>query len=152
MKAKKKSKNQNKKNNSVGKPPFFKSPKELQEKINEYFDSCWIDKVVEVTDKEGTCTSTNSRYQNSPYTVAGLTLALGFSSRQSLLDYQSKKQYLDIIKKAKLKIEMNIEEFLIAGKNAAGPIFWLKNHAGYKDKQEVEHSGIINLESIVAGD
>jgi hypothetical protein len=36
---------------------------------------------------------------------------------------------------------MYVEENLVEGKNAAGPIFWLKNHAGYRDKQELEHTG-----------
>lgn len=121
-----------------GRPPKYKNPQDLQEKIKEYFDSCWIDKIIEVTDKDGKVTATNSRYQDRPYTVAGLAEFLGFATRQSLLDYDAKPEFLDIIKKAKLKIEMNIEELLVAGKNAAGPIFWLKNHAHYRDKQEVE--------------
>jgi hypothetical protein len=47
---------------------------------------------------------------------------------------------LGIIKRAKLKIEMNWEEQLFDGKGS-GPIFWLKNHAGYVDKQQSEISG-----------
>ena len=121
-----------------GRPPKYRTPQALQEKIDEYFESCWVDKVVEVTDKDGNVTATNSRYQNRPYTVAGLAWHLGFNSRQSLLNYDANKKFLDVIKKAKLKIEMNVEEFLVEGKNAAGPIFWLKNHASYRDKQEVE--------------
>jgi len=125
-----------------GRPPKFKKPQELEEKIKEYFESCWVDKVIETEDKEsGKITTTNIRYQDRPYTVAGLAEFLGFSSRQSLLDYDAKPEFLDIIKKAKLKIEMNVEEMLIQGKNQAGPIFWLKNHAGYRDKTEAEISG-----------
>lgn len=123
-----------------GRPPAYKTLRELQEKIEEYFDSCWIDKVVEVTDKEGNVTATNSRYQDRPYTVMGLILALGFNSRQSFSNYKNKPEFMDAIKKARSKIEMNIEEYLIGGKNAAGPIFWLKNNAEekYRDKQEHE--------------
>ena len=128
-----------------GRPPKYRTPQALQEKIDEYFESCWVDKVVEVTDKDGNVTATNSRYQNRPYTIMGLVLALGFISRQSLLDYcnrnEGKKQFADIIKAAKAKVEMNVEEYLLTGKSAAGPIFWLKNHGGYSDKQEVEHKG-----------
>jgi hypothetical protein len=134
-------KQDNKDKHPGGRPPFFKTPQELQEKINDYFDSCWVDKIIEVTDKEGNCTATNSRYQNRPYTIAGLAEYLGFCSRTSLLDYDAKMEFLNIIKKAKLKVEMNVEEFLLEGKNAAGPIFWLKNHADYKDKQEHEITG-----------
>ncbi len=126
-----------------GRPPKYNNVQELQAKIDEYFDSCWIDKIIEVTDKDGNCTATNSRYQNRPYTVMGLVFALGFVSRQSLLDYCKRSgQFSDTIKRAKTKIEMNVEEYLLEGKNAAGPIFWLKNNAEtkYQDKQELEHS------------
>lgn len=123
--------------NVGGRPPIFKTPQELETKIKEYFESCWIDKVVEITDKEGNVTTTNSRYQNQPYTIAGLASFLGFNSRQSLINYDTRKGFLDIIKKAKLKVEMNVEEYLLAGKNATGPIFWLKNHAHYADNQQV---------------
>jgi hypothetical protein len=125
------------KKNVGGRPLIFKTPQELETKIKEYFDSCWIDKVVEITDKEGNVTTTNSRYQNQPYTIAGLASYLGFNSRQSLINYDTRKGFLDIIKKAKLKVEMNVEEYLLAGKNATGAIFWLKNHAHYADNQQV---------------
>jgi hypothetical protein len=81
--------------------------------------------------------------------VAGLAEFLGFSSRQSLLDYDAKPEFLDIIKRAKLKIEMFIEEMLVTGKNPGGPIFWLKNHADYKDKTELEHSGALGIRQIL---
>ena len=40
-----------------------------------------------------------------PLTVTGLALALGFTTRQSLLDYQGRGAYKEIIEAAKLKIE-----------------------------------------------
>ena len=118
----------------TGRPALFKNVRELQEKIDEYFESCWIDKVVEVTDKEGNVTATNSRYQARPYTVMGLVLALGFNSRKSLSDYKAKPEFINAIKRARSKIEMNVEEALI---------FWLKNNAEekYRDKTELEHTG-----------
>lgn len=134
----------------AGRPLKFKSAKELQDKIDEYFDSCWVDKVIENTDKDGNCTMSTVRYQNEPYTVAGLAAYLGFHSRQSLLNYEGKPEFVDVIKKAKLKIEACWEAQLYDGKGS-GPIFWLKNHAGYRDKQEVAHTGTLTLEQIVAG-
>jgi hypothetical protein len=122
-----------------GRPPKFKNPQDLEAKIKEYFDSCWVDKVIETENKEtGETTTTNIRYQDRPYTVAGLASYLGFLSRQSMWDYEQKEKFSYLIKEARIKIEMNVEEQLISGKNAAGPIFWLKNHADYKDKQEVD--------------
>jgi len=122
-----------------GRPPKFNTPEEIQEKIQTYFDSCWVDKVTETTAKDGTVTMTTIRYQDRPYTVSGLALALDMTT-EGLREYGNKGEFSAIIKKAKLQITMCWEERL-DGKNAAGPIFWLKNHAGYTDKQEVEHSG-----------
>lgn len=122
-----------------GRPLTFKTPEALQEKIDAYFESCWTDRITQTTAPDGTITESNVRYQDRPYTVAGLAVFLGFASRQSLCDYNAKPKFLDIIKKAKLKIEMNVEEKLLDGKNATGAIFWLKNHADYRDKTEVDH-------------
>jgi len=126
-----------------GRPPKFPTPQDLQAKVDEYFESCWVDKVTEVTDKEtGNVTMSNVRYQDRPYTIAGLAYHLGMTT-QALRNYEAKDEFLCIIKRAKQKVEMNVEEQLIAGKSATGPIFWLKNHADYRDKleQDVNHKG-----------
>lgn len=129
-----------KKKHLGGRPPKYKTPQELQERIDAYFDSCWIDKVTEVTDKEGKCTMSTVQYQARPYTVAGLAFALDLTT-EGLREYGQKGEFSALIKRAKLKVEMYVEESLLEGKNAAGPIFWLKNHAQYRDKQELEHTG-----------
>jgi len=123
-----------------GRPPKFATPEELQAAVDAYFDSCWTEKITEATDtKTGVCTMSTVRYQSRPYTIMGLALALDLS-RQGLCEYADKGDFSDIVKKAKAKVEMNVEELLLDGKGT-GPIFWLKNHAGYKDQQEVKHSG-----------
>lgn len=135
-----------------GRPPKYKTPEELQAKVDEYFESCWVDKVTEATDKDGVCTMSTVRYQNRPYTVAGLALHLDMT-RETLCQYAKGGKFSDVIKRAKDKIVMNVEESLLWGKNATGPIFWLKNHAGYRDKQEqdinVNGSLIHKIERVV---
>jgi len=126
--------------NKGGRPPKYKTREELQAKIDEYFDSCWVDKITQVTDKDGNITESNVRYQNRPYTIMGLALALGMT-RETLCQYAKDGRFSDIVKKAKQTVEMYVEEMLLEGKNAAGPIFWLKNHAEYRDKTEQEHTG-----------
>lgn len=123
-----------------GRPPKYPTPELLQTAVDDYFESCWVDKVTENTDKDGNCTMSNVRYQQRPYTIAGLAYHLEMTT-QALRDYQAKDEFLCIIKRAKQKVEMNVEESLVEGKNATGPIFWLKNHAGYKDKHETELTG-----------
>ena len=133
-----------------GRPPFYKSLPELQEKIDAYFESCWVDKVIETITKDGTCTMSTVRYQQRPYTVMGLVLGLGFTTRQALANYAAKPEFMDAIKGARSKIEMNVEELMLEGKNAAGPIFWLKNNAEekYRDKTETEHT-ITSIEDVL---
>lgn len=123
-----------------GRPRKFTDPAEFERKIEEYFESCWVDKITEHTDKDGAVTMSTVRYQNRPYTVAGLALALNMT-RETLCQYVKDGEFSDIVKKAKQKIEMFVEEILLEGKNAAGPIFWLKNHASYTDKHIQEITG-----------
>ena len=103
-----------------GRPPKWTDPAKLQVLIDAYFDKC---------DKTG-----------KPYTITGLAVALD-TSRETLLDYGNKEEFSDTIKRAKVKIHKYAEEYLCSGKSATGAIFNLKNNWGWKDKQEVEHSG-----------
>lgn len=105
--------------NKGGSPPFYESNEELSSKIDEYFAS--------------------QELANEPITITGLALYLGFCSRQSFYDYEEREQFSYTIKKARLRIENNYEQHLFS-KAYPGAIFALKNF-GWKDKQEIEHSG-----------
>ena len=72
------------------------------------------------------------------YTISGLAYFLGFNSRSSFYEYENKVEFTDIIKKARLRIEMNYEENLI-DKACTGSIFALKN-MGWSDKTEIDHT------------
>lgn len=69
----------------------------------------------------------------------GLALHLGFSSRDSLNDYGKKPGFSDSVKKALLRIESKYEKAAFTARNAAGPIFALKNF-GWKDKTEIDQT------------
>ena len=103
-----------------GRPAKFTVPASMAEKIDGYFASLY--------DDDGTMVR--------PPTVAGLALALGFLDRSSISDYAAKDEYFPLIKKARLRIEA-FHEGRMSGQSPAGSIFWLKNHAGYADKQEL---------------
>jgi len=108
----------------VGRPPKYTTPEDLEAVFEAYF--------------------ARQDAEKRPYTVAGLCLAAGFSSRQSLYDYEGKEEYVDTIKRARLRIEEQLAEKLVAGQGmVAGPIFALKNHdpAHWRDKHETEVSG-----------
>ena len=123
-----------------GRPPKFKSKDEMQEKIDAYFEEC---KGKILTDDEGKVIT--DKYgqpviiDRKPLTVTGLALALGFSSRQSLLDYEAKKEFLDTITRAKARVE-EYTEMMLFDKNASnGAKFSLANNfEGWKDRKNVE--------------
>lgn len=123
------------KNKRIGRPPVFESKEELEKKIEEFFKSC-EGSVLEdetgkpVLDKYGNVIKIDER----PETVTGLALALGFKSRQSLIDYQGKAEFSDTITRAKLRCEKYAEERLYDRDGNGGARFSLQVNFGWKDK------------------
>ena len=81
---------------NMGRKLKFRSVKALQEKVDAYFEEC---------EKTG-----------EPLTVTGLALALD-TSRETLLNYQKRDGYGDVVRRAKMKIENAYEKRLIARGN-----------------------------------
>lgn len=115
--------------NKGGRPLKFKTPEELEAKIEAYYE--W------------------AKENKKHITVTGLAWFLD-TNRQTLLDYESedsslfktvpidvRERFIDAIKKAKARIEMEYEESLYNKNSAVGAIFTLKNNYNYVDKQEV---------------
>ena len=63
-----------------------------------------------------------------PPTVTGLALALGFTSRQALLNYQAKPDFVDTITRAKARVEQYAEERLFDRDGSNGAQFSLRNN------------------------
>lgn len=107
----------------------FNSPQEMQEKIDTYFADC---EGRVLTDEYGQPVLT--KYGEpvivgaKPLTVTGLALALGFSTRQSLLDYQGRGEYKPLVEAAKLKIENYAEMRLYDKDGWNGARFNLQNN------------------------
>jgi hypothetical protein len=121
--------NKNALGNKGGKPPFYDNPIDLQNAIDEYFNNCPDKKIII---HEG------NKIEIDVFTICGLALYLGFSTRKSLIDYEGKIEFVNVIKKAKLRIE-NIYEQNLHYNSPTGSIFALKN-MGWSDKTEIEHS------------
>jgi len=98
--------------NGVGRPLKFESPEALKMLIDDYFDL------------------------DSKPTLAGLAYALGIS-RSTLYNYEEKNEFLDIIKRARERVERVYETRLIYENNPTGVIFALKNMS-WKDKTETD--------------
>ncbi|BDF57503.1 hypothetical protein CE91St36_03200 [Christensenellaceae bacterium] len=112
--------------NKGGRPLKFKSAKDLEKKIGEYFDRC---------EKKG-----------MPFTMSGLANGLDVD-RKTLLNYGEREEFFPTIKRARQKVEQWWEERL-ANPAATGAIFNLKNNFDWKDKteQSINVSGKMSLE------
>lgn len=106
---------------AAGRPLKFQSVEQLQNAIDLYFLNC--------TDPED-----ENKYIR-PLTITGLANALD-TSRETLLEYEERPEFVDTIKRAKGKIHQYVEEYLFNGKNQTSAIFNLKNNYGWKDKTE----------------
>ena len=101
-----------------GAPPKYDNPEQLQAQVDEYFE--WVGTV------------------NERPTITGLALYLGFESRQSIYDYEKKKGFAYILKRARLAIE-NYYEGKLMGQQVTGAIFALKN-MGWTDRLQVDQT------------
>ena len=123
---------------SAGRPAKFNTVEELDTVIQEYFDQCVSEPIK---DNQGFAIVTKQGqpvYDLNPPTITGLALALGFESRQSIYDYESKPEFSYSIKKARLTCEHFAEKYGMTGQiPPAISIFILKNY-GWRDKTEVE--------------
>jgi hypothetical protein len=119
--------------NPVGKPLRFKTVKELEDAIDEYF-AFQDARIKEIHTKEGEAVAIT---HPAPYTMSGLSRALGIS-RQALSEYTHREEYGDTIKEARDRVQEDIERRLMETPNQSGAIFNLKNNFGWKDKTEVE--------------
>ena len=115
--------------NKGGRPLKFKSPEELQAKIDAYYE--W------------------AKENKKHITITGLAWFLD-TNRQTLLRYEEddsellksvsedvRQAFRDTVKRAKARIEMEYEESLYNKNSAVGAIFTLKNNYNYVDKQEI---------------
>ena len=92
----------------MARPFLFKSKKELEERIQKYWDDCEL--------------------KERPITFCGLAYYLGMT-RQTLHNYSKRDKYAEVIEDAKARIEMDTEERLqLAGQATTGIIFSLKNN------------------------
>lgn len=138
----------------VGRPPMYNTAEEIQEKIDAYFEEC---KGKVLTDDEGEMIRDKNGIpifiDVRPPTITGLALALGFTSRRALLNYQAKEEFVHTITRAKAKVEQYAEERLFDKDGANGAKFSLANNFdGWKEKKEIEadvkNAVTINIELV----
>lgn len=153
----------------MGRPPMWTSVKDLEQRIEDYFRSCWAPAMtkkrkpgaeklkaselteddyewVQKTDWKGDLVWRRIR----PYSVTGLALFLG-TNRQTLINYEKKDKFFDAIKRAKLVIENYVDEATTSGDIQPAPgIFNLKNNFNWTEEQTVKHDATQTLAELIA--
>lgn len=107
---------------TAGRPATYTTKEELEKEIDRYFVETQQDEIA----------------------ITGLALFLWFTSRQALINYQEKEEFVDTIKRAKMRVELAYEKRLIARGNG-WDVFALKNF-DWTDKQELDTRNL-NIET-----
>lgn len=113
----------------AGRPPIYdrndqKDIDRLSEKIDDYFASIYDDE--------------EKKFKEPP-TIVGLTLHIGFSSKDTLYNYKDIPEFSYLIKRGISLVEKWHEIKAAYGDKCVGNIFVLKN-MGWKDKSEVDNN------------
>ena len=116
----------------MARPLKYKTVAELQFAIDRYFEECEGKPLLDdygkpYTDKHGNLIIIGAR----PPTVTGLALALGFTSRKVLLDYQGRKEFCNTITRAKSRCEEYAESRLYDRDGSRGAQFSLAHNFGW---------------------
>lgn len=137
---------------NVGRPPKYKNVEEIEDKIEQYFESC---EGEPLTDDEGNQVFNKYGYPcwikpPKPPTVTGLALALGFCCRRDLLNYQGKKEFCNTITRAKSRVEEYTESRLFDRDGSNGAQFSLRNNfRGWNGEQEKSKDEMKKLDEII---
>lgn len=120
----------------------------MQVLIDTYFEACKGEPLmVDGTpyfDKYGNPVIINSH----PPTITGLALALGFTSRQALLNYQAKPEFVDTVTRAKLRVEAYCEERLFDKDGQRGAQFSLAMNFKWRQEEpqdDQKDTGVIEI-------
>ena len=96
----------------MARPKLYNDIDKFESKVKKYFKECDAN--------------------NRPYTMSGLANSLDMD-RRSLLNYSKDEKFFLTIKKARQRVEQQLEENLYRLGNNSGIIFNLKNNFNWKD-------------------
>lgn len=122
--------------------------------IDQYFSDCEGHPVVDedghaLTDKNGNVILIGQK----PPTVTGLALALGFTSRRALLDYQGRGKFSHTVTCAKSRIEEYAEGRLFDRDGQRGAEFSLRCNFKWSAEEKAvddgETTGVVELPAVM---
>ena len=121
--------------NTLDQRAFYQTPEELQEAIDDYFQTCKEGKKREILTKKGEVVEI---IQEIPLNIADLAYHLGFADRQSIQDYGKREDFTFIISRARLYIEGdNVRKGLTGEYDAKTNNLNLISNYGYSQKVEI---------------
>lgn len=132
-----------KKKRRVGAPPKYQSPEDMQRVIDDYFERCTGRLLMDedgqpILNKFGVPVYVDQH----PPTVTGLALALGFSSRQTLLNYQARPAFMDTVTRAKSRCEAYAEERLYDRDGSRGAQFSLEHNFNWRTSSAADSPNV----------
>lgn len=123
---------------NVGKPRTYKTPADMEKVIDDYFDSLLVPLIV--YDKQlkervivwrDAAKKIPFMEQVTPPTVLGLCERLGLSVQGLTQTYESKEGFVDVITRARSKIERYWVELLVNKDSQRGAEFYLRCKCKY---------------------
>lgn len=132
-----------------GRPLKYKSAKQMQVIIDQYFDDC-RDNYTEALAGEYSCKDRIT--DNIKPTVSGLAYVLDLT-RNSLINYEGRPEFLRTVRQGRARIEQYLEQRLYET-SPAGAIFNLKNNYGWRDEKHLtlENNEIRTIKIITGPD
>jgi hypothetical protein len=123
--------------NPVGRPPKYKTPQELQAKIDEYFRNCDEGKIVTRLNKRLEVVTYTQRI---PYLLCDLAYHLGFADRHAISDYKGRSdEFNTVISRARTKCEGDLARGSIQGEyDAKSTGLVLSATHGYSVKTQID--------------
>lgn len=119
--------------NPGGRPPKYSSADEMQAAIDAYFTECEGEPLKDADGNPVLYKGHPVIVGAKPPTVTGLALALGFASRQAMLNYQGRERFNDTITRAKSRCEAYAESRLYDKSGTTGAQFSLRCNFGWSD-------------------
>lgn len=112
----------------MARPLKYQTVEELQTAIDAYFERCEGRALLDENGDPVLYKRAPVIVDRHPPTVTGLAYALGFASRQALLNYKGRKVFNDAITRAKMRCEAYAEERLYDRDGARGAQFSLERN------------------------
>ena len=134
--------------------PKFNTKEDAQKMVDLYFKEC---EGEALTDENGKAVYTSKGdvvyiRQPKPPTVTGLALALGFAARKELLTYRGPRDIMEVIERAKSRVEEYMERQLFEQDSFKWARFGLEKDFGMRFYEEEEQGGkVIIVDDIPEG-